>query len=473
MVIKMKQIIENLKQQTGVSKDYIYRHFTIDKVELDLIFNEVLTSSDNINDFILTRLTKLKRRALKNLVNTLPDRNILEIKEDEILYYVNNGFLVIITKYQMLAIEERINLDRGVSEVSSEINIKGPKDAFSETFNINLGLIRKRIKSCDLECFDTIIGRKTETRVGILYMRNITDQDLIEKVKLKLSTIDIDGIIDSTYLKENLESKNNSFFPTVMSTERPDKASMALLEGKVVVIVDMSPYVLIMPNFFLDFFHTVDDYYQKPANTTFIRLVRLFAFIIAIFVPALYIMVTTHNHDFISLDILLSLKAQRESVPFSALTEALFMMLCFEILRESDVRMSATSGSAISILGGLILGDAAVSAGIISPIMIIVIAISAISGLTFTSIELVSAIRWWRLIMMILAAAFGVTGIIIGTIALFIRLLTIKNFDRKYLTPFIPFIKSELKDSFIKTDNEGEKYRNRALTHNVKRGHFR
>lgn len=184
-------------------------------------------------------------------------------------------------------------------------------------------------------------------------------------------------------------------------------------------------------------------------------------------------MVTTHNHDFISLDILLSLKAQRESVPFSALTEALFMMLCFEILRESDVRMSATSGSAISILGGLILGDAAVSAGIISPIMIIVIAISAISGLTFTSIELVSAIRWWRLIMMILAAAFGVTGIIIGTIALFIRLLTIKNFDRKYLTPFIPFIKSELKDSFIKTDNEGEKYRNRALTHNVKRGHFR
>ena len=135
--------------------------------------------------------------------------------------------------------------------------------------------------------------------------------------------------------------------------------------------------------------------------------------------------------------------------------------------------MSATSGSAISILGGLILGDAAVSAGIISPIMIIVIAISAISGLTFTSIELVSAIRWWRLIMMILAAAFGVTGIIIGTIALFIRLLTIKNFDRKYLTPFIPFIKSELKDSFIKTDNEGEKYRNRTLTHNVKRGHFR
>lgn len=149
------------------------------------------------------------------------------------------------------------------------------------------------------------------------------------------------------------------------------------------------------------------------------------------------------------------------------------MMLCFEILRESDIRMSATSGNAVSILGGLILGDAAVSAGIISPIMIIVIAISAISGLTFTSIELVSAIRWWRIILMVLAAAFGFWGILVGAILLLVRLFTIKNFDRKYLTPFIPFIKQEFKDVFVKSSNKGTKYRNPTLTHNVKRGHFR
>ena len=131
-----------------------------------------------------------------------------------------------------------------------------------------------------------------------------------------LSSIDIDGIIDSCYLKENLESKNNNFFPTIMSTERPDKVSQALLEGKVSIIVDNSPYVLIMPCFFIDFFHTVDDYYQKPVNTTFIRFVRLFAFFISIFVPALYIMVTTHNHEFVTLDMLLSLKAQRAPVIF-------------------------------------------------------------------------------------------------------------------------------------------------------------
>ena len=347
-----------------------------------------------------------------------------------------------------------------------------PDEKIAE-FNTTLNSLEDYLKTANLECYDLLLGRDTKTKVGILYMKNIVENDLIEKVKLKLSTIDIDGIIDSTYLKENLESKNNNFFPTIVSTERPDKVTMSLLEGKVVIIVDNSPYALIMPNYFIDFFHTVDDYYQKPINATFIRIVRLLAFFISIFVPALYIMVTTHNHNFINLDLLLSLKAQRESVPFKAITEALLMMLAFEILRESDIRMSSTSGNAVSILGGLILGDAAVSAGIISPIMIIVIAISAISGLTFSSIELVSAIRWWRLLLIILSAILGIWGIIIGGALLVIRLLTIKNFDRHYLTPIMPFIKTEFKDNIIKFSNKGIKYRNPTLTKNVKRGHFR
>ena len=466
-------ILNRLKNKIGISKDYIFKSFKIDKVNVFIVFNEVLTSSDSINDFILKRLVLLKKRALKRLENKLPDRNILVINEDNILDMIHNGYVVIIINDKIYALEEKANLDRGISEVKSEVAVKGAKDSFSENYNTNLGLIRRRIKNCDLEVFDFYIGRDTKTKVGILYMKNIASSDVIDEVKEKLSSIDIDGIIDSCYLKENLESKNNNFFPTIMSTERPDKVSQALLEGKVSIIVDNSPYVLIMPCFFIDFFHTVDDYYQKPVNTTFIRFVRLFAFFISIFVPALYIMVTTHNHEFVTLDMLLSLKAQRESVPFSAVSEALFMMLCFEILRESDIRMSSTSGNAVSILGGLILGDAAVSAGIISPIMIIITSISAISGLTFSSIEMVSAIRWWRLILLILSALFGIYGVILGGLFLLIRLLTIKNFNRRYFTPVIPFIKSEFKDNIVKTNNKGEKYRNPVLTKNIKRGHYR
>ena len=464
--------IETLKKEIGHSKDYIYRELIIDKRCVIILFNEVLTSSVDCNEFILERITTLKRKDFNNLLNVLPDCNILEIKKDEIFSYVNNGFFIIISK-NIYAIEMKATLDRGIATAENELSVKGSKDAFSENFNTNLGLIRRRIKSTKLQCMSLNIGRTTDTKVGILYIKGIVDDTLIEQIKLKLSTIDIDGIIDSTYLKENLESKNSSFFPTIMSTERPDKVCMALLEGKAAIIVDMSPYVLIMPNFFIDFFHTVDDYYQKPINITFIRIIRLIAFLTAIFIPALYIMVTTHNHDLISLDVLLSLKAQRESVPFPAIIEAIFMMISFEILRESDIRMSSTSGSAVSILGGLILGDAAVSAGIISPIMIIVVAISAISGLVFNSIELVSAIRWWRFIMLFLAGLLGLWGIIIGTIILFIRLSTLKCFGRHYLAPFIPFIKTEFKDNIIKSENKGEKYRNPLITDNLKRGHFR
>jgi len=472
-MVKYMDIFNSLKKEVGISKDYIFKTFFIDNIKVDIVFNEVLTSGDMINDFILRRIVVLKKKQLSNLENEIPDRNILIINKDNILDMIHNGYVVIIINGVIYAFEERIDLDRGVSEVKSELTIKGPKDAFSENFNINLGLIRRRIKTCDLQVYDFILGRDTKTKVGILYMKKIADSNIVSKVKEKLSTIDIDGIIDSTYLKENLESKNNNFFPTVMSTERPDKVSQALLEGKVCIVVDNSPYVLIMPCFFIDFFHSVDDYYQKPINTSFIRIIRLVAFFISIFVPALYIMVTTHNHEFASLDMLLSLKAQRDSALFSAVTEAIFMMLCFEILRESDIRMSSTSGNAVSILGGLILGDAAVSAGIISPIMIIITSISAISGLTFTSIELVSAIRWWRLILIIMAAIFGIYGIIIGSLLLLIRLITIKNFDRRYLTPIYPFIKTEFKDNILKYSNKGEKYRNPELTKNLKRGHYR
>jgi len=247
-------LIDRLKEKTVNSNDYKYREIIVDKRKVWILFNDVLISSGDCNDFILDRLTVLKRKELNNLENILPDCNLIKIKEEEVFDYVNNGFFIVIYK-NIFAIEMKASLDRGIATAESELSIKGSKDAFSENFNTNLGLIRRRLKSTNLECRTLSIGRVSKTQVGILSIKGIVDDDLIEQVKLKLSTIDIDGILDSTYLKENLESKNSSFFPTIMTTERPDKVCMALLEGKAAIIVDMSPYVLIMPNFFIDFFH--------------------------------------------------------------------------------------------------------------------------------------------------------------------------------------------------------------------------
>lgn len=465
----MEKIVNEIRKRLP-SKDYIYKKIKIDKKELYLIFNEVLCSGVEINESILKRLTLLNHKNF-DLENKLPANNIKIIKKDEIISYVNKGFVVCLTGDMIFAIEEKQKLERGITTIESELSLNGPKDSFSESFNTNLGLIRRRIKSEDLWWDEVTLGKSTETKVGILYMNNIVDKDLVEKVKARLNLIDIDGIIDSSYLKDNLEN-NNSFFPTISSTERPDKVAMSLLEGKVAIIVDMSSYVLILPNFFIDFFHTVDDYYQKSINVTFIRCIRILAFFIAIFIPAYYIAVTTYNQNSIFLSLLLLLKAQRTAVPFPAIVEALFMIISFEILRESDLRMSSTTGSAISILGGLILGDAAVSAGIMSPIMIIVIAISSIAGFVFTSIELVNAIRLYRIIFLLLATVLGVYGIYLGAIYLLYKLITLTSFDKPYLAPFSPFIKNEMNDAIYKRDNKGEKSRNPLLTNNKKRGKY-
>lgn len=359
---------------------------------------------------------------------------------------------------------------RSIQTITGEISIIGPKDSFIEDIDTNINLISKRIKN-NLNIEYMNIGRITNTKVAIISINNITSNNLINDIKKNLNKIDIDGIIDSSYIKRNLEEKHQ-LFPTIMTTERPDKTCMALLEGKVVIIVDNSPYALILPTFFIDYFHTVDDYYQKSIHTSFIRIIRILAFLISILTPALYISVTTRNYNLIPIDLLLLLKAGRSFVPFPAYIEALFMIICFEILKECDIRMSSTNSSSISILGGLILGDAAVSAGIVSPIMIIVIAISSISGLIFSSQEFISVTRFYKILLLILSSFLGILGVIIGTIFLINNLIHTKQFNYKYLTPFIPLDKNEIKDTIIKTD-EDNLYRNNILTNNKKRGKIR
>lgn len=459
-------LIDIIKNKLSPSKDYIFKTVNVAGKKVEIIFNEVLTDSNGINEYILKDLVNLKKRDLNNLNNKLTACNCKYIKKDEIIDNLNNGFVIVIYK-DIYSCEIRANLDRGVNTIESELSISGPKDSFSEIFNTNLGLIRRRIKSEKLKVIDFTIGKYSKTKVGLLYVDGICNKKLVQKIEKSLKMIDIDGIIDSSYLKTALENKKK-LFPTIMMSERPDKSSMALLEGKVVILVDTSPYALILPSLFFDFFHTTDDYFQKNINTTFIRIIRVFAFFIAIFTPAVYIAVTTRNYDLVPLPLLLMLKAGRTFVPFPAYIEALFMIVCFEILKESDLRMSTTSGSAISILGGLILGDAAVSAGIVSPIMIIVIAISSIAGLIFSSLELVNALRMYKIILLILGTILGIYGVVIGGVIMFYNIFTSKIYGYKYLE----IDKNEIKDSIIKLDSDIKK-RNSKLTNNVIRGRYK
>lgn len=465
---------DEIKNAFGNATDLIVRPFIIDNREITLVMSEVLGSSSYVNDFILRRLLTIKFQSDdigSELLNFIPTNNgkILN-KLSDMTDYICMGFALILfsdnESEKAIAIEARATVDRGIPIVNNEASITGSKDAFNENFNTNVGLIRRRIRDCNLYVDGMFVGKSSKTKIGILYMNNIAIKKNVDEIKNKLKKINVDGILDTGNLKSYLDSKTNFFFPTITSTERPDKVAQALLEGKIAIVSDNSPFVLITPTFFVDYLHTSDDYYEKAINTSFIRIIRFLALFIAIFTPALYIALTTHNQDILPLSLFLNFMEQRDTVPFSALIEAIFMSISFEILRESDIRKPASMGTSVSILGGLILGDAAVSAGIISPIMIIVISISAISGLAFSSVEIIYALRWWRFIMLFLAMFFGLFGIFVGFIILLASLVTTSSETLPYLAPFSPFIKEEIKDTIVKGNHKKTRFRNPLLTKN-------
>lgn len=471
--MEIDKLIKEIKTMCGNSSDLITRNMTIKNKRIVIIFNEVLSSSADITEFILKRIHNINAEDMYNSIyNTIPSSNITEIstKEDIIKNIYNGSAVIIMDINKYLAIECKGVLDRGINAVENEVSILGPKDAFTENVNKNIGLIRKRLRTPDLYVDTISLGKQSNTKTCICYMSNIVSDDLVQEIKKRLANIDIDAIIDSSIIREKIITKNG-IFPTVFTTERPDTTTMALLEGKVCILIDNTPYSLIIPSFFTDFLHTSDDYYQKPINTSFIRILRLISLFISIFLPAYYISVTTHNFDSIPLTLLINFTNQRQSVPFPAFFEALAMIVCFEILRESDIRIPSKTGTSVSILGGLILGSAAVAAGIISPIMIIVIAISAIGALVFTSPAIINAIRYYRLLVLLICTFFGIYGLFIGLTLLITNLSSLTSFGYPYLSPISPIVREEVKDSIIAKNEKKVNIRNPILAKkNIIRG---
>ena len=275
-------MIEKIKIDTNNASDIIYKELLINNQKITIIYSEVLASGEDISQIILKNISYIveKELIINNLFlylyNNIPGHNRAVIKDyQDLLKKLFNGYTIIyINDLEIFALETKSKLDRGINTVDSELSVRGPKDSFTENFNKNFGLIRKRIKNESLWIKDIIIGKYSQTKVGVCYINGIANKDLIEKVTTRLERIDTDGIIDSGYLKKYLVEKN-SIFPTIITTERPDIVCMALLEGKCCIVVDNSPYVLIMPCFFIDLFHTPDDYYQKTINISFIRIIRL------------------------------------------------------------------------------------------------------------------------------------------------------------------------------------------------------
>lgn len=457
------------------SSDIVTRKINVKGTDILCIYLESVASDDKISELLMKEINTYSKNKIltvnlfDKLKNTIPNSHItVESKLEDCFTKLASGFTCIFIDgdKQYITVETKSKLDRGITESTSESIVRGPKDSFTENNSTNLGLIRKRIKDKNLWYDEIKIGRRTNTKVTIAYINGIANEHIVNNIKEKLNKIDIDGIIDSGNIRDFL-IQNQSIFPEIKSTERPDLACNSLLEGKIIILVENTPFTLILPITLNDFLHASEDYYQKSSNVSFTRILRYISFLITITIPGLYTALTTFNQEIIPDQLLISLAIQRDGVPFSTVFELVIMIITFEILRESDIRLPSTMGAAISIVGALVLGEAAVSAGIVSPIVIIVVAITSICGLLFTDIDFVNAIRWWRFIFIIFSATAGLIGFVIAAV-LFINKLASITFDNVcYLAPFSPLYVKSINDSIIKLPNNKLKNRSPYITKNT------
>ena len=399
-----------------------------------LIYFESICSADKINEYIT------KSIIYKNKVSA---PHILKIKKNEIEKYINNAFALIINnKGKILAAEVRGDLARSIDSPETQPSINGPKDALTENIQINLGLIKRRIKTKDLNITNIFLGKYTDTLVEALYINEDKTKDEINFILKKLNEINITGIIDSSNISNAIQESMKSVFPTIMPSERPDEIANAIIEGKIVLLVDNSPFALIMPAYFTDFINPVIDRYSKAGPTNFIKIIRYLCLIITLVEPAFYIATINYNQETIPTSLLINFMIQREGVPFPSIVEAIIMLVIYEMLRESDIRFPSKYGTAISILGALILGDAAVKAGIVSPIMIITIAICFISSLVFTNPDFSNALRIYRFLFLFGAAILGIYGILLVFIFFLINLCSTYTVNKPYTIPVAPLKKN-------------------------------
>ncbi|MEH7482050.1 spore germination protein [Neobacillus drentensis] len=451
--------ISRIKEEVGNSTDINVREFKIGAHKGALVYVDGLASSIAIADYILETAMEImvpdepvdifqfmldKTMALGS-VQTIENWN-------QVFDSLFSGDTVIFLQGCNKAIsgETKGWERRAISEPTTQLSIRGPKDSFTETLRTNTALIRRRIKSPNLRVDSMKIGAVSQSDIAIMYIKGIANEKIVGEVKERLNRIDIDSILGSGYLEQLIEDQTWTTFPTTYHSERPDVVTSHLLEGRIAIVVDGTPFVVTVPAIFIQFFQAPDDYYSRFDISTGIRLLRILAFLIAVIGPSVYIAATTFHQEMIPTTMAIAIASQRENVPFPAFVEALIMEVTFEILREAGLRLPRAVGQAVSIVGALVIGQAAVQAGFVSPVMVIVVSITAIANFSTPVFAMAIAARLVRFVLMGLAAILGFYGIMLGIMFMSIHLCSLRSFGIPYMMPLAPFNIHNQQDAFVR-----------------------
>lgn len=474
-----------VKYNTLINSDIVVREFILNarnkQYNAFLIYIDGMVDTKIINDFVLEPLmlrnraniydgneTRVVSEAISNnitvrkvkkfdlvdyIYNSLVPQNSVKKQKSfsDILSDINMGncLLFVDTIDTAFSIDAKGFKQRSIDSPKNETVIRGAQEAFTEAIRTNTSMIRRFVNNENLVIESLSVGKVTKTKCAVCYMKDIANDDLVAEVKYRLNNLDIDTIISSGQLEQLIEDNSKCSLPQMLSTERPDKAANHILSGRVIVVVNGSPYVLIMPCVFVDFLSSAEDPNLKFQFANLLKFVRVVAFFITLLLPGLYVAITNFHQEIIPTELLFAIVASRESVPFPIIVEILAMEISFELIREASLRVPSPIGTTIGIIGALILGQAAVEASIVSPILIIIIAITGITSFAIPDFYLSFHLRIARFIYIIGGFLGGFLGIGIVLFGHLIILCSIKSFGVSYLAPYIPATNKNNKSYFM------------------------
>lgn len=482
-----------VKYNTMINSDIILREFTLTarnrQYKAMLFLIDGMVDSELINDNILQALMlrnranmfdgdqnqivseaktnnitvrRVKKFDLENYVFDclLPQNNVKKITSfSDAFAGVNMGNCLLFVDTLPLAFDIDVKgfKQRGVTVPNNEVIIKGPQEAFVENIRTNTSQLRRLVNNENLIIESVEVGKISRTKCAVCYLKNVANEDLVAEVKYRMNNLEIDSLLSSGELEQLIEENHRYSVPQLISTERPDKATKYLYNGRVVVLVNGNPYALIMPATFFDFISSPEDTNLKFQFANFVKTLRLLSIFLTLFLPGIYVAIATFHQELLQTELLFSILASRENVPFPIIFEILIMEISFELIREAGLRVPSPMGSTIGIVGALILGQAAVSAGIVSPILIIIVAITGISSFSIPDFSFGFHLRLLRFVFILFGYIAGFFGIALGMFSYICILASLKSFGVPYMAPYSPLTKLNHGGYFIEPTWRREK----------------
>ena len=458
--------LQYIREQLGTNSDLIVRQiplFTADSSSGYIVYLKSCVDNDSLHRSLLIPLTKpFEELDLEGILKHIPlsqieqitdlNKSVDEICKGKVLFLIENvshGFLFVIMN----------TMQRALEESTTEKPLHGIKESFNENIDTNIFLIRRRLQDPKLTVEEKVVGRRTKTRVAILYIKDIVNDSILEELKNRIEKIDIDGLTSSGILEQFIEDSPFSIFPQIQNTDRPERVVQSILEGRICLICNGTSFVLLLPAVFSHFLSATEDYTERTLVGSFNRLLRYASIFVIITLPSIYIALTSFHPELIPFNLIIPLAESRKEIPFPPLVEAFLLEILVEFMREMGVRVPQPIGNTLGVVGGIVLGDAAIRASLVSPTMVIIVGATTIISFAIPNFSMILALRLLRFFVMIMAGLFGAYGITISWIFILTHLIRLESFSIPYLSPFAPMRSGDIKDTFFRTFLWKMKYR--------------